>query len=121
MRSARNIINNLKEHLGIETDRELAEFIGIKPGALAGQIMRDSLDLNHLVKVLVDIDLNWLIRGQSLKDDNGPDRTCPELEKEIEKLEVKLEAYREIIRDISQGKGPAPFTLTPSQEPVKSS
>ncbi len=107
--------------LGAESDKQLATMLGMSASSLTMQIKRNSLDWNHLLKVLVDMDLNWLIRGEPLKDDGNPEATCPELKKEIELLQVKLETYREIIRDISQGKGPAPFTLTPSLEPVKSS
>ncbi len=114
MRDARQIINTLKAELGAESDKQLAAMLGMSASSLTMQIKRNSLDWNHLLKVLVDMDLNWLIRGDSFKSNDSPEVACPELEREVVDLRAQVSVLKDVLTQIGQGKGQA------SSAPVKS-
>lgn len=114
----------LREELNAKSDKHLAEILGISSSTLGSWVARDSIDFKYLFTVLVDMDLNWLVRGTTLAATRNPVMSAndnSDCEKRLIALEAKIEVYREIVHELSQGKGPASITLTPSKEPVKSS
>ena len=62
-KNSRLIINSIKKHLGYETDKDLASFLGIESKALSNQITREGLDLELLYTKCGFIDGNWLMSG----------------------------------------------------------
>ena len=53
------IINKLKEHLNIKFDKELADFLGIKPNTVATWKKRNTIDIDIIMSKCDLIDANW--------------------------------------------------------------
>lgn len=49
--------------MDLETDIDLARFLGVKKGTLAGWRYRDKADLDTIIQRCHDVNLNWLFRG----------------------------------------------------------
>lgn len=66
MVNTRQILNTLKTKRGINTDKELAEDMGIKYGALTNWIARDSIQYEPIINYAMvhNIDLNELFSGK---------------------------------------------------------
>jgi len=58
------IINKLKEHLNIKFDKELADFLGIKPNTVATWKKRNTIDIDIIMSKCDLIDANWLLTGK---------------------------------------------------------
>lgn len=61
------IINRLKEHLGFNSDVELAKYLGVTQGAISSWKSRNSIDYDLIISKAPNADLNWLFRGEGLK------------------------------------------------------
>jgi hypothetical protein len=74
-------------------------------------VARDSVDFKYLFSVLVDMDLNWLVRGvaATAPSPGGENESnkCPELEREVVDLRAQVSVLKDVITQISQGKGQA--------------
>ncbi len=58
------IINRIKLHLGIKTDSEFAEFLGVKQPAISNWRRRNTIDYELIITKCNDINANWLLTGQ---------------------------------------------------------
>jgi transcriptional regulator with XRE-family HTH domain len=67
------IYNRLKTALGIQTDSELADRLGIKQSTLSMQRKRGTIDLENLINHASGIDLNWLFNQQSVVTESNDD------------------------------------------------
>jgi transcriptional regulator with XRE-family HTH domain len=67
------IYNRLKTALGIHTDSELADRLGIKQTTLSMQRKRGTIDLENLINHADGIDLNWLFNQQSVVSESNDD------------------------------------------------
>lgn len=67
------IINQIKLHLGIKTDSEFAEFLGVKQPTVSTWRKRNTIDYDLIITKCNDIDANWLLTGEGkmLKSDNN--------------------------------------------------
>lgn len=67
------IINQIKLHLGIKTDSEFAEFLGVKQPTISTWRKRNTIDYDLIITKCNDIDANWLLTGEGemLKSDNN--------------------------------------------------
>lgn len=63
--SKREIIQRLKIYLKLDTDKALAEFLGVSVGAISSWKSRNSIDFELIIDTVQGIDLNWLINGDS--------------------------------------------------------
>ena len=64
---AKSIIERLKSYFNVKTDVELAKILHESQPTLAKWKKRNSIDIQHILPYLpIDLDLNWLIRGESL-------------------------------------------------------
>lgn len=62
-----SLVERLKEHYNFKTNNELALFLGVAPNTISGWIKRDSIDYDLIFSRCADIDINWLITGQTPK------------------------------------------------------
>lgn len=58
------IIERIKEAYHLETDAEVADFLGIKPSTLSMQKNRRHLNLERIIKKCSDLNKSWLLEGQ---------------------------------------------------------
>ena len=58
------IINLIKLHLGIKTDSEFAEFLGVKQPAISNWRRRNTIDYELIITKCNDINANWLLTGK---------------------------------------------------------
>ena len=67
------IINQIKLHLGIKTDSEFAEFLGVKQPTISTWRKRNTIDYDLIITKCNNIDANWLLTGEGemLKSDNN--------------------------------------------------
>ncbi|WP_395974191.1 helix-turn-helix domain-containing protein [Chryseobacterium cucumeris] len=67
------ILNDIKNHLGIEKDSEFAEFLGIKRNTLSSWRTRNSIDYDLLIAKCDWINGDWLLtyRGNMIKDESN--------------------------------------------------
>lgn len=66
--SSEEIILRLKNILGIESDKELGELLGVTKGAISNWKKRNSIDWNLVFSKCEHVDLNWLINGYDGRD-----------------------------------------------------
>jgi hypothetical protein len=69
------IINRLKVGLSLKSDKNLSDFLGIKPTTLSSWRTRDTLDYDLIFTKCVEISIDWLVTGK------GPIRLDPTLKK----------------------------------------
>lgn len=62
--NANNVLNALKDYLGLTTDAELANAFGISPQNLSGWRRRDSININKIVKSFPELNEAWLLTGE---------------------------------------------------------
>ncbi len=58
------ILSKIKEYLGIRTDKDFADFLGIKPTALAMWYKRNTFDIETIFKKCEGISAEWLLTGE---------------------------------------------------------
>lgn len=58
------IINDIKNHLNFKTDKEFAEFLGIKQNTLSTWRSRNMIDYDLIISKCDFIDANWLLTGK---------------------------------------------------------
>lgn len=57
------ILNRIKIYLKLKNDKDLADFLGIKPNVLSNWYTRNSIDYDIVFTKCDFIDKNWLITG----------------------------------------------------------
>lgn len=57
------ILDRLREFLGLSSDAQLAEALGISASTLSNWRRRNTLDYDNVFANCEDADLNWLLRG----------------------------------------------------------
>ena len=74
------IINQIKLHLGIKTDSEFAEFLGVKQPTISTWRKRNTIDYDLIITKCNNIDANWLLTGEGemLKSENTKTETSKE-------------------------------------------
>lgn len=58
------ILNEIKKHYFFKTDKEFAEFLGIKPNTLSSWVSRNTMDFELIIAKCSFIDANWLLTGK---------------------------------------------------------
>lgn len=58
------IINKLKIHLNLNSDTELADFLGVKQNTISTWKSRNTMDYELIITKCDDINANWLITGE---------------------------------------------------------
>ena len=66
------IINEIKLYLGIKTDSEFADFLGIKQPTISTWRKRNTIDYKLIITKCNNIDANWLLTGQGEMLKNAP-------------------------------------------------
>ena len=71
--NANNVLDALKDYLGLTTDAELASAFGVSPQNLSGWRRRDSININKIVKSHPELNEAWLLTGEGemLKGDKS--------------------------------------------------
>ncbi|MGD8426883.1 MAG: S24 family peptidase [Balneolaceae bacterium] len=57
------LLERIKKAYSLQTDAEVATFLGMKPTTLSMQKNRGKLDLTRIVNKCNDLNLNWLLNG----------------------------------------------------------
>lgn len=70
------IINKIKLHLGIKTDTEFADFLGVKQPTISAWRSRDTLDYELIIEKCKDINANWLLTGKGEMLKNSSDNSA---------------------------------------------
>ena len=87
------ILNNIKQHLKINTDKGFAEFLNIKPTTLSMWHKRNTMDIELIFNKCEFINSEWLLTGEGemlKKPEPGENKKVKEFyfeEKSIEYLE----------------------------------
>ena len=66
------IINEIKLYLGIKTDSEFADFLGVKQPTISTWRKRNTIDYKLIITKCNNIDANWLLTGQGEMLKNTP-------------------------------------------------
>lgn len=81
------IFNRLKQIKGMESDAQLADFLGVTAATLSNWRRRNSLDYDVLLSKCEDVDLNYLLFGeQKAYSTNQSDTTIEIIINRYEKL-----------------------------------
>ncbi|MGY0407423.1 MAG: LexA family transcriptional regulator [Polaribacter sp.] len=64
MMNKSNILNSIKKHLNINTDKDFAEFLEIKPTTLSMWHKRNTMDIELLFNKCELLNAEWLLTGQ---------------------------------------------------------
>ena len=94
------IINQIKLHLGIKTDSEFAEFLGVKQPTVSTWRKRNTIDYDLIITKCNDIDANWLLTGEGemLKSDNNtPAVAEPQLGTDVEGVNLDTIEERYVV------------------------
>lgn len=68
------ILERIKEAYHLETDAEVADFLGIKPSTLSMQKNRGRLNLQRIIEKCSDLNKNWLLDGEGEMRQNPQSR-----------------------------------------------
>lgn len=73
------LLQRIKKAYHLETDAEVAEFLGINPSTLSMQKNRGKLDLGRIIEKCSDLNMNWLLDGTGpiRQDANNADSPNP--------------------------------------------
>lgn len=58
-------LSRLKSALKMSSDAELASFLGLSPQAISSWRSRNTINFDIIIAKCVDVDLNWLVRGNT--------------------------------------------------------
>lgn len=58
------IINEIKKYYKYDTDKDFADFLGIKPQTLSSWYSRNSFDIQLVYSKCIDISSDWLLTGK---------------------------------------------------------
>ncbi len=58
------ILNKIKKHLGFDSDKDFANFLGIKQNTLSTWKSRNKIDYDLIIAKCEKINANWLITGK---------------------------------------------------------
>jgi SOS-response transcriptional repressor LexA len=75
-----NILKRIKKAYRLDTDAEVADFLGIKPSTLSMQKNRGSLNLQRIIERCSDLNKNWLLDGKGKmrqKDQQSTETNIP--------------------------------------------
>lgn len=59
------ILDRIKEHYSLKGNADLARFLGVAPNTITNWYNRETFDLDVIFTKCEDIDLNWLLAGES--------------------------------------------------------
>lgn len=83
------ILSRIKLYLKLKSDKDLADFLGIKPNVLSNWYKRDSIDYDIIFTKCDFIDKNFLIDGKQVAVDDGQNKCLPCIDKEERIQELK--------------------------------
>lgn len=68
------ILDSIRHYLKVNSDADLANFLGVKPSTVSSWRKRNSLDFELIYAKCNEIDANWLLsgKGQMLKESTDP-------------------------------------------------
>lgn len=90
------ILNEIKKHLGFKTDKELAEFLGVKQNTFSTWRHRNTLDEELILSKCDFINANWLFTGEGsmLKKEQKTQANTPD-----DKYLLLLEEHNKTLKD----------------------
>ena len=101
------VLNRLKNKLGIKSDTELSNYLGVTQSLISAWKNRNSIDIDLIITKCKDVDLNWLLlgieRGSLCNEDVLKENK--ELKNEIAALKNKMNAMKDVIVDLNLSLG----------------
>lgn len=99
-----NIIIRAKQAIGIKTNSELAELLGIKQNTVSSWKTRGNIDLVSIIKLCNNVSTDWLIHGIGEPDPEGSkyDRETQMILKMLEGMET--EQKRGVLQNLEEKK-----------------
>lgn len=108
-----NILKRIKKAYSLQTDAEVADFLGIKPSTLSMQKNRGRLNLQRIIKRCSDLNKNWLLdgKGKMRTEDQHPREayisvySSLEIENQVPNLQKSIKAgtlYADITDELRQ-------------------
>jgi hypothetical protein len=95
-----SVLNRLKKALNINTDSELADFLGIKPTAIANWRSRGRINATCIISKCELLDINWIFFGKSFSGERNRNvSTYDEREEIIEQHNDNVQLVHEIDRE----------------------
>lgn len=91
------ILNRVKNYFDLKNDKELAQFLGIKQTALSMWKKRNYIDMNLLFPKITEVDLEWLIYGES---ENRISNTVNELQQTYTAKNKEVEILKDELKKI---------------------
>lgn len=90
MTCAGEILDRVKQHYGLHTNTELAEFLEETPQNISNWYSRGTLNYQKVIEKCKGVDLNWLLRGKALRTYrprigySSPTDTCSGMAADVE-------------------------------------
>ena len=97
-----DILNRIKKFYNLQSDKELAEFLGIRPQVLNNWKKRNTIKIEILSERCSEMDLNYLLRGESLYDYQKRKRKLESLVKKIEEIEAENRALLQKLQELPE-------------------
>ncbi len=93
------ILERLKTALGLTSDSQLADFLGVKRSKITQWRIYGTLDYNFIISKCPQVDLNYLFRGKEEKKSPPQQDTTQvdRLQKEVEELRAQIKVLKELI------------------------
>lgn len=118
------IINRIKKAKNFSSDRELADFLGVKPNTISSWKDRNSIDYDLIFAKCDGIDLTWLLTGQGIANPYEEEISVPNMIAEPESVyELRSDrrhSHQRIpLYDIEASAGIVPLFENPSAYPTE--
>lgn len=89
MLNSKKIIEKLKNKLKIQSESQLAEYLGINQSTLASWKSNNNFDILRVYDKIKDIDLNWLL-GDGIVEYQYSDNNEYSIKEQAEKYQLKI-------------------------------
>jgi len=95
------VLDRIKSIYDLKSDLELAKFLKIPPSTLSSWRQRNSLDMDVIHSICVDINWNYLIRGIGDPFTNGGDAAISQVTKiKMESLVEENKTLRQYLKSV---------------------
>jgi len=98
----KSILERIKKFYNIKEDKELAKFLGVTPQNIYDWKKRGTIKIDILLEKCSEMDLNYLLRGESLYDYQKRKRKLESLVKKIEEIEAENRALLQKLQELPE-------------------
>lgn len=98
-RNAKQIYDSLKKQVGVTTNEELAEFLGIKYYTLISQLRNNTVNYEMIIEKFPGLSLDYLIRGAEYSAHDELNALVDKLRDELAEKNVIISALTKQIKE----------------------